>query len=147
MSSCLAIADLPQRVRACSKAAAASGALVPTGTRVRRVDDGGLHFAVRITENIARKEKAVQDSASDTDPFAPPYEPALYVGAISATHVVLLNKYPVLPDHLLLVTRAERPQTELPDRTDFEASLRALAGSDGLVFYNGGEDAGASQPH
>ncbi|NIR61952.1 MAG: phosphorylase, partial [Gammaproteobacteria bacterium] len=45
------------------------------------------------------------------------------------------------------ITRAARPQTELLDASDFEASLLALAGSDGLVFYNGGAEAGASQAH
>jgi len=147
VSSCLAIDDLTRRVRACSEAAVASGALVSTETRVRRVDDRGLPFAVRINENIARKEDAAQHSRSGSDPFAPPYEPDLYVGAISATHVVLLNKYNVLPGHLLLVTRADRPQTELLDPADFESALFALAGSGGLMFYNGGEEAGASQPH
>ena len=147
MSSRLVIDDLHRRVQMCSEAATASGALLSTEAKVRRVEDRGLPFAIRITANVARKRGAGQVSAAGSDPFAPPYEPDLHVGAISATHVALLNKYNVIPGHLLLVTRADRPQTELLDPADFEAALLALAGSDGLVFYNGGEAAGASQSH
>jgi len=69
------------------------------------------------------------------------------VGDISATHVGLLNKFCVLEDHLLMVTRDYAEQTELLDESDFHALLCGLAAVDGLAFYNGGTDAGASQPH
>lgn len=140
----LTIEELPRRVLAAGRRAAETNALVPIATRVRMVEDEGLPFAVRVSENIARKESAGQ---SHRDPFAPPYEPELHVGDISSSHAVLLNKYNVLPDHLLLVTRNNRPQTELLDDADFEAALIALAAFDGLVFYNGGREAGASQSH
>lgn len=138
--------DLPAAVRARSKAAAASGALVSLPTRVHALVDGGIEFAVRVTANVARKAAAAATEA-DGDPFAPPWEPELLVGAVSRTHVALLNKFNVLPEHLLLVTRDYRPQTELLDAADLEAALIALAAGDGLVFYNGGPEAGASQPH
>lgn len=140
----LTIGELPRRVLAAGRSAAASNALVPIATRVHMIEDENLPFAVRVGGNIARKESAAQPHR---DPFAPPYEPELHVGDISSSHTVLLNKYNVLPDHLLLVTRNTRPQTELLDDADFEAALIALAAFDGLVFYNGGREAGASQSH
>lgn len=143
----LSIEELAQQVRACSEAAAASGALQSWHARVHSVHEDGLEFTVRVSENVARKRSAARDPGTGRDPFAPPYDPGLYVGDLSPTHVALLNKYNVLPDHLLLVTRGDRPQTELLDHADFEAALLALAGSDGLVFYNGGPEAGASQAH
>lgn len=143
----LPIEELPRRVRATGKAATASGALVPIATRVRLLEDAGLPFAVRVSEGVARKESAGENESPDHDPFAPPYEPDLHVGGISDSHVVLLNKYNVLPGHLLLVTRADLPQTCMLDTADFEAALLALAAFDGLVFYNGGREAGASQSH
>ncbi|MDX1608900.1 MAG: DUF4922 domain-containing protein [Halofilum sp. (in: g-proteobacteria)] len=138
--------ELTTAVRARSEAATTSGALVSMPTRVHEIVDGGTRFVVRVTENVARKAAA---AAADPggDPFAPPWEPDLLVGAVSSSHVVLLNKFNVLPEHVLLVTRDYRPQTELPDAADLEAALIALAAGNGLVFYNGGPEAGASQPH
>lgn len=144
----LPVDELPRRVRTAGEAAIASGALLPIPTRVHLLQDEGIPFAVRVNENVARKNRTAGDNRrAQHDPFAPPYEPELHVGAISRTHVLLLNKYNVLPDHLLLVTRANLPQTDLLDATDLEAALLALAAFDGLVFYNGGHEAGASQRH
>ncbi|NIR61951.1 MAG: phosphorylase, partial [Gammaproteobacteria bacterium] len=97
MTELLPIEDFSRRVHACSEAATASGALVPWATRVHTVEDGGLEFAVRVSANVARKEAAATGAETRSDPFAPPYDPELYVGDISATHVALLNKYNVLP--------------------------------------------------
>src|SRR5690606_23263081 len=84
-------------------------------------------------------------SGPPRDAFARP-DPDLTVSADSATHLALLNKYPVLPHHLLLVTRRSVPQEALLDDDDFAALAGALAEIDGLAFYNGGAVAGASQP-
>src|SRR5699024_7146191 len=80
-------------------------------------------------------------------PFAPPYDPHLLVGEIPPAHMGLLNKFPALDRHLLIVTRASEPQTDLLTPADCEAVLHMLHGWNGLVYYNGGPQAGASQPH
>jgi ATP adenylyltransferase len=69
------------------------------------------------------------------------------VAEISGTHVALLNKYPVISHHLLLVTRRYMPQEALLDLADFEALAACMREYDALGFYNGGAQAGASQPH
>ena len=140
-------AELAERVRAATRRARASGALVPLNTQVRRLSDGGITFLVRVSANIARKRPAAGGGAPARDPFTPPFEEDLYVGDITETHAALLNKFNVLDDHLLLVTRDWAEQTEMLDTADFEALLLGLAGMDGLAFYNGGADAGASQAH
>lgn len=149
MSEILATETLWPRVREQSRKAAASGALVPLETSVHRLNDQGVPFIVRMAHNLEQKKKAspAPDNAPKKDPFSPPYEPDLYVGNISETHVGLLNKFCVLEDHLLLVTRDYAEQTQLLDKADFHALLQGLASVDGLAFYNGGTDAGASQPH
>jgi ATP adenylyltransferase len=58
---------------------------------------------------------------------------------------VLLNKYPVVANHLLLVTRRFAPQEELLDASDFAALATLIAALGGLGFYNAGRIAGASQ--
>lgn len=136
------------------------GALQPIETALTHIDDGGVRFAVREVSSLARKEAARRTDASEAagsqapkafrapwrDPFLP-YEDDLYVGDLSSTHVALLNKYNVIAEHLLIVTRRFVPQEALLDQDDFAALLLALRGFDALGFYNGGPDAGASQPH
>lgn len=149
MSEILTANQIWPRVRAQSKEAQERGALVPLETSVSTVEDEGVPFTVRVAQNLKRKQQASSNPGSlpAADPFAPPYEQDLYVGPVSQTHVALLNKFCVISNHTLLVTREYAGQTELLDASDFHALARALASVDGLVFYNGGEQAGASQPH
>lgn len=135
---------LAEQAAACSRRARASGALAPIDTDAVLVEDGGLPFVLRTITSPRRKIAVAADGG---DPFAPPYEPDLFVAELSATHVVLLNKFPVLDRHLLLVTRAYRDQEAPLTESDCEALLRGLAEIDGLAFYNSGRIAGASQPH
>lgn len=142
--------DLAQRVGDCWQQALASGALIPLVTRVATIHDGGIEFVVRVAERWAEKpQSATSDSTGEADssPFLPPYEPDLHVGDISATHVALLNKFPVIDNHLLMVTRSFEEQTTALTADDFAALLHGLAAIDGLAFYNGGAVAGASQRH
>jgi ATP adenylyltransferase len=108
-------------------------------------------FVVRSVSSLERKrleakrlEGAKEEGARN--PLMPP-EPPLTVGDITPTHVGVLNKYPVVQHHLLIVTKVAAPQEAALDRDDFLAVARCLAEIDGLVFYNGGREAGASQPH
>lgn len=141
-------------LRARTQRALACGALQPIETALVHLEQDGMRFAVRQVSSLARKEAARRTDASTAsggatarrNPFLP-YEPDLCVGDLSPTHVALLNKYNVIDDHLLIVTRRFVPQTALLDQDDFEALLVALRSGDALGFYNGGEEAGASQPH
>ncbi len=132
------------RVRAARAAAEAAGALIPLRSRLHHAEDAEATFQVRVIE--ARVDKPRHTGAS-RDPFEPPYDPALFLGDLSPTHALLLNKYPVLDEHVLVVTRAWAPQSEPPDAADLEATHRVLQQLGGLAFYNGGAEAGASQPH
>ncbi len=136
-------AALWARVRARAEAARAAGALVPVATGAEVVEDGGVPFVVRV---LAGRKPRGFGRAAAADPFDPP-EPALTVGEVGPAHVAVLNKYPVIPAHLLIVTRAFEHQETLLTRDDMEALRRCLAAAGGLGFYNGGEAAGASQPH
>jgi len=126
------------------------GALQPIETEEAFVDDAGVRFVVRSVSSLARKRKAsgleLPKDRAPANPFLPP-EPALTVGDLSPTHVGVLNKYPVVPHHLLVVTRQFVPQERLLDTDDFAVLVRCLAEIDGLGFYNSGQEAGASQRH
>lgn len=106
-----------------------------------------MRFAVRVLVDAGAKHATTQrQRRSGANPFLP-FEPALFVADVSETHVALLNKFPVLPHHALLVTRAFEPQETPLTRADHEALWRALAQWDAVGFYNAGPAAGASQPH
>src|SRR5262252_4166526 len=113
-----------------TRAAIEMGALQPIETEEAFVDDAGVRFVVRRVSSLARKRKAsgleLPKDRAPANPFLPP-EPALTVGDLSPTHVGVLNKYPVVPHHLLVVTRQFVPQERLLDADDFAVLVRCLA--------------------
>ncbi len=129
------------------------GALLSIPTEYEFVEQGGVRFLVRTLSNLIRKDKAIkkldeQTSSGDRtfNPFLP-YEDDLFVADISDTHVCILNKFNVVDYHALIVTRAFEAQDTWLTLNDFAAMWTCLAEFDGLVFYNAGKTAGASQRH
>lgn len=126
------------------------GALRPIETVSTVLEDGGVHFVIRQVSSLKDKPRTETRPSGAPRPFVDPflpYDPDLFVADVSPTHVALLNKFNVIDHHLLIVTRAFEPQEALLDVADFEAWFACLAEFDGLGFYNGGQEAGASQPH
>lgn len=143
---------LRRLVAAVSARALAAGALLPIPTGFEFVEDGGVRFFVRVLAHLARKDEARATQRRDAGAFKPanpflPYEQALFVANVSASHVAILNKFNVVDDHLLIVTRQFEDQHALLTLRDFEAWWRCLREYESLGFYNGGVEAGASQPH
>lgn len=132
----------PSIVHEATRRALASGALQPIETETVLVDSEGVRFIVRTVSSLARKGEARPAAAAD--PLGD-YDPALFVADVSPSHYVLLNKFQVLEGHLLLVTRRFERQERLLGVEDFDALAACLGQADGLGFYNGGADAGASQ--
>jgi ATP adenylyltransferase len=135
------------RVEACSAAALRSGALQPIATETVLVEEAGLRFLVHVLARLERKERhGAAQRASGTNPFLP-YDAGLFVADVSDTHVCLLNKFPVVPRHALVVTRAFEDQEAWLGPADFEALAACLAEGPAFGFYNAGPAAGASQRH
>lgn len=131
-------------------AALASGALQPIRTELDWLEQDGLRFSVRWVSSLALKDRARVDTVTarrpDFNPFLPP-EPALTVAALGADHLVVLNKFPVIDRHLLIVTRRFEDQSTPLGGADFAALAAVVGAHGGLGFYNGGRIAGASQAH
>lgn len=142
--------SLAARLAEQTRVAIACGALRHIDTAQEVVQDGGVCFLVRVVSSLRRKAAASSAGGSDVrrpvNPFLPP-EPELTVGAISRTHLAVLNKFNVLEAHLLIVTRDFEEQQTLLGAADFRALYACLAEYPALGFYNGGRIAGASQPH
>jgi sulfate adenylyltransferase (ADP) / ATP adenylyltransferase len=129
------------------------GALLSIPTEFEFVEQNGVKFLVRVLSNLLRKDVAKKkqenqtaSSSKDFNPFLP-YEENLFVTDISDTHVCILNKFNVVDYHLLIITRAFEEQESWLTLADFTAMWACLADFDGLVFYNSGKLAGASQRH
>ena len=60
-----------------------------------------------------------------TDPFDPPDE-ALLVDHLSASHMLLLNKFNVVAHHVLIVTRNFEQQTDPLNLQDLEATWQVV---------------------
>ncbi len=130
-----------------------SGALQPLSTRSTWVRDHGVDFLVRIVSSLQRKAEdsskcgaSPNDADNQRNPFLP-YEPEMFVADVSPTHLCLLNKFNVIDYHLLIVTRSYEDQEDLLTLQDFEAAWACMSEYQGLAFHNGGQVAGASQPH
>ncbi|KAJ2396255.1 bifunctional AP-4-A phosphorylase/ADP sulfurylase, partial [Coemansia sp. RSA 2603] len=132
--------------------AIAQGALLFTESTVHLQPEKGVEFEVRYVPALAKKPsskpKEKQASKNFVNPFLP-YDPRLHVKSIGDTHQLLLNKYCVVPHHLLITTSEFRQQGEPLDQSDFAAVLQTTSNlsSPQIVFYNSGEESGASQPH
>lgn len=145
--------QLRQRIREVSERALASGHLQPLRTWGTNCHDGDADFAIRVIDSLAKKPRRVPaDPSADASACSPrnpflPYESALYVSDITDDYVGVLNKYKVVDEHLLLVTKDFVPQTQALGIVDFLALAKCLQEFDSLGFYNAGMLAGASQPH
>jgi ATP adenylyltransferase len=140
-------APFAERAALVSRRALAEGTLQPRTSELHRVVDAGVEFQVRVlTGPDSKPDRATPAGVRPPNPFLPP-DPGLVVGSLSATHVCVLNKYPVVAGHLLVVSREFEPQQGLPTPADLAALWILLEQIDGLGFYNSDDTAGASQPH
>lgn len=136
--------------------ALAVGALRPVHTTVTHLRTGACNFVVHQLDAASAsgalalklQHSPFSDDRADREynPFLP-YDPALFVADLSATHVCLLNKFPVISRHLLIVTRTFVDQETVLDQADFAAWWACMGSAGALGFYNAGRIAGASQRH
>ena len=138
------------------KHAVASQKLGPIETKTTYLETSSeennlsLRWGVHVVTSMEKKRAALQDqSSTSSDPFAMPDEDLIVRDCNQLpNHCVLLNKFPVLDNHVLLVTKEDRSQRESLTLQDFEA-LALIQGveDEWLCFYNCGDESGRSQQH
>jgi ATP adenylyltransferase len=144
--------SLGERIVATTQHALSEGILVPVPTDYTFIEERGVRFFIRVLAGLGRKDEARKKQEAESgrgknaNPFLPP-EKDLVVGDISETHLAVLNKFNVVKNHLLIVTRSFEDQDMLLTLPDFEALWLCMAEYNSLGFYNGGREAGASQQH
>ncbi|KAI3394485.1 hypothetical protein diail_2619 [Diaporthe ilicicola] len=164
MSAAKVPPNLPELVRAKFNTAKANGDVNFYPTQVAVLKPGSVPFQLRFSPSLANKPKgAPQPSPSngpekEAKPFNP-FEnppPTALISELQPSHRLVLNKFAVVPEHFLLVTRAFKRQTDLLGADDLAAAhacARAYHDENGgrrqelFVFFNSGEHSGASQPH
>ncbi|KAL4151412.1 hypothetical protein PRNP1_008357 [Phytophthora ramorum] len=82
------------------------------------------------------------------DPFAKEHlEQDLFVTQLHDTHNLVLNKFNVVDEHVVLPTIEFASQEQPLSAADFRAMWTAMKGLDAFAFFNCGFESGASQPH
>ncbi|CAN8106024.1 unnamed protein product [Discula destructiva] len=166
--------NLPDLVRTTFSKAKVNGDVNFYPTQVTVLWPALTPFQLRFSPTLANKPKstAFSSSSSSSSPSSPgdsqkkpfnPFEnppPALTVAPIEPNHLLVLNKFAIVPEHSILITRAFKPQTHLLDAEDLAATYACIRAyhdcptpepqerrEELLAFFNCGEHSGASQPH
>jgi ATP adenylyltransferase len=133
-----------------AEAALAAGAMHSFECALEYVQHEGVEFVLRIATKFPEGENAAGRSEGakrlPKNPFENP-DPELVVRDLTPTHRAMLNKFSVLREHLLVVTKEFEEQRDLLTEGDFEALALCMRDAEVLAFYNGGAEAGASQGH
>ncbi|KKY34443.1 putative histidine triad-like protein [Diaporthe ampelina] len=159
MSAVKVPANLPELVRAKFNTAKANGDVnfYPTQVAVLKLES--VPFQLRFSPSLANKPKGPPPASTGQDKKARPFNPfedpppTALVSELQPDHRLVLNKFAVVPEHSILVTRTFKQQTHLLAADDLAAAhacIRAYHEHDGrglFVFFNSGEHSGASQPH
>jgi ATP adenylyltransferase len=118
-------------------------------------------YQLRYCPALAKKPSNLKPDDGPKAPKSDPFEtptPDLLITQFppeNPAYNLILNKFPVIPNHFLLVTKDWEAQTDILDKSDLEATYECLKawntkgdGDAGLfAFFNSGDDSGASQPH
>ena len=113
-----------------------------------------VQFQLRFSPALANKPKSNKPKIPSSKPFDPFESPpaGLFIASLPPSHFLVLNKFPVIPDHFILATKDFKQQTDLLEKDDLEAAYACLKaykdnGEELFGFFNSGDHSGASQPH
>lgn len=76
----------------------------------------------------------------------------MLIADLPPSHRLVLNKFAIIPEHFILVTRDFKPQTHVLEKSDIAATFACIedyrtGGQELFAFFNSGPHSGASQPH
>ena len=113
-----------------------------------------VQFQLRFSPALANKPKSNKPKNPSSKPFDPFESPpaGLFITSLAPSHYLVLNKFPVIPDHFILATKDFKQQTDLLEKDDLEAAYACLKaykdnGEELFGFFNSGDHSGASQSH
>ena len=113
-------------------------------TKEESITEQDLVFTVFIRSQESQKPRK---GALTTNPFLYPFEQGILIKNFENNYRLLFNKYPVITNHLLLVTFQFEKQSDPLSKEDLEKAYEVISEIDGFAFYNSGEHSGYSQEH
>ncbi|KAK6383538.1 bifunctional AP-4-A phosphorylase/ADP sulfurylase [Exophiala oligosperma] len=130
-----------------------------TALHVLRINQGpSLRYCPALANKPKGNEKT-EHRGPRFDPFADPSSDLLVTSIPSRdpSHILVLNKFPVIHNHFIIATKDNKPQTGLLEPADLSMTYECLRAwqnhqdhSDSqrlFAFFNSGEHSGASQVH
>lgn len=146
--------NLPGLVKAAFNKARANGDVTYYPTQVAILAPNSIPFQLRFSPALTLKPKAPKPKKPNGklfNPFENP-SPAMLVADLPPSHRLVLNKFAVVPEHFILVTKEVKPQTHVLEKGDIAATSACIQayhaeGQELFAFFNSGPHSGASQPH
>ncbi|KAI1212401.1 HIT-like protein [Annulohypoxylon truncatum] len=143
--------NLPALVKAAFDKARVNGDVTYYPTQAAVLTAGSIAFQLRYAPSLAFKPKAPKPKEPNGKPFNP-FEnptPAMLVAELPPSHRLVLNKFAIVPEHFILITKEFKPQTHVLEKEDIDATWACIQayGEDLFAFFNSGPHSGASQPH
>jgi len=157
--------NLAKKVEDQYETAKGSGDLLFFESKTEVVEHGQIPFEVSLCEALNHKPSASDGSSppskkAKTDPFGAPYTSLFIAEDVvlneggygeSDAFSIFLNKYSVVPRHVIVATKEFVPQTTPLTQSELYvtyAILKQLSAKERhLAFFNCGSSSGASQPH
>lgn len=153
--------SLPALVRKKYESARQSGALIFSDTQVTIIQPDSRSpagYQLRYCPALEKKPTQNKPEQKDQKPFDPFENPSpdLLITAVplqNTTHLLVLNKYPIIHQHFILATKKYAKQTDLLEPDDLATTYAVLkaweddGGGKLFAFFNSGLESGASQPH
>lgn len=120
-----------------------SKALVPLSTELMDAPELSPFVLRRL---LSQTPKHLRADGPKPNPFLP-WEQDLEVSPLGSSHVLLLNKYPVQPAHVLVISQDWQAQEGWLSALDWQAVASVASDTNGLWFFNSTAASGASQRH
>lgn len=122
------------------------------GYELLPASDNGICYILWAADPTHNKPKPAEVKDAKPKAFRNPFskenlEQDLFVTQLHGTHNLVLNKFNVVDEHVVLPTIEFAPQEEPLNAADFRAMWTAMEGLDAFAFFNCGFESGASQPH
>lgn len=148
-------ANFPELLTKTFESAVKSGDLIYTDSTQESASDNGVNIRYTFAPALAKKPTK-DDNKENTDkpkfnPFENP-DPKLMLVSDFGAYSLVLNKYAIVPNHFLCISKKVIPQTAPLTPSDLEYSYAALQaaqsqGAKYIGFFNCGPNSGASVDH
>jgi len=112
------------------------------------ISDGSLEYSVNVKRATVTSERPMNltPGLPPKDPFMPPHEQD-WNSRYSNDYTLLLNKFNVMNNHVLIITKHFESQFAPLSGSCLQVMHEVVVDADGFGFYNAGKEAGPSQSH